>query len=290
MKIYTDLFGNEVDEFLNAKERYGVWPTTVWDCDTSDSDTQKLKQQIGDTEEQSTRKGSFYGGQRPDDKSVYRGKVTASIFNPAIAAWILNCYAPKQGICLDPFAGGGTRALMAAKHGLRYIGYELRPEEVKAVTERCERHEVSKQVRIIQGDSRQMTDMPDNYADFLITCPPYFNLEQYNGGGADLSMAPDYLHFLAGIYSVIRETYRILKQGAISCWVVGLLRNAKGELIPMHHDITRIHHTLPFFHKEEVVLAHKNNGAIQRVGNFEKGQKHLIRMHEYLLVFRKGIT
>jgi hypothetical protein len=70
----------------------------------------------------------------------------------------------------------------------------------------------------------------------------------------------------------------------MSIWVVGLHRDGD-RLLAMNHDVTSIHTSMGFRLHEEIILAHKNNGAIQRVGNFEKGRNLLIRMHEYALVF-----
>jgi DNA modification methylase len=303
------LFGQEIDEFKTALERYGVWPITVWDCNKSDRHTQALKQAVGDGA--IARQGSWNheaaaGGfmrqgagrqnyrtarkecftKTSDDKSVFRGKVTESIFDPAVAAWLLNCYAPKTGLCFDPFAGGGTRAIMAAKYGLAYLGVELRREECEAVKTRCEKCRVADFVHIECGDARDCSQIAsDASADFLLTCPPYWNLEQYRGGHADLSMCESYGDFLQALNRVVRETARILKPGAVSCWVVGLHRHKGGELIPMHHDVTSLHRAAGYTMKEEIILSHKNNGAIQRVGNFDKGDRRLIRTHEYALIF-----
>jgi hypothetical protein len=85
---------------------------------------------------------------------------------------------------------------------------------------------------------------------------------------------------------VVSETHRILKPGAASIWVVGLHRDSRG-LIAMNHDVAAIHRDVGFSLREEIILAHKNNGAIQRVGNFEKGRNLLIRVHEYALVFER---
>lgn len=302
---YPDLFGNEIDEFKTAKDRYGVWPTTVWECDAHDSKTLRLKELIGDGG--GARRGSgvsAYPDKRrasarfecftkaSDDMSVYRGKTTESIFSPATASWILNCFAPiGGGLCFDPFAGGGTRAIMAAKHGLFYLGVELRQEEVEAVYQRLTFCGVDeKQAHIVRGDSRDCTSIAhDNTADFLLTCPPYWNLEQYNGGENDLSMIKDYGQFIEEMAKVVGETHRILRPGALSCWVVGLHRHKNGNLAPLHHDIVRLHEEAGFSLMEEVILSQKNNGAIQRVGNFDKGNRRLIRTHEYLLVFKARI-
>ena len=141
-------------------------------------------------------------------------------------------------------------------------------------------------MQILNEDARRPS-VPDLLACFSFTCPPYFNLEMYDGGQDDLSMAPTYMHFCAGMTAVLKETIRILKPGSLSVWVVGILRKPDGKLIPLHHDITRLAKAVGFYLKEEIILSHRNNGAIQRVGNFEKGNKFLIRTHEYALVFEK---
>ena len=281
LAVNVDLFGNPIDEFKSAKERYGVWPVTVWDCDMQDGDTRCLKELIGDNAEQRLEARAA-----PGANSVYQNKQgsNVSIFNPAVAAWCLNLYAPQQGVCYDPFAGGGTRAIMAAKHGLAYVGCEIREGEIGAVQERCQRAGVAESVALLHKDSRDC-GLPDEYADYLLTCPPYYDLEQYNGGDRDLSMLPMYSMFCGAISQVIRECYRILKPGSIACWIVGLMRDSKGGLRGLHHDIARLHVSAGFVFKEEIVLAQRNNGAIQRVGMFENGNKFLVRTHEYLLVF-----
>jgi DNA modification methylase len=303
MEAQKDLFGNTIDDFKSQKEKFGIWPLTVWDCDLSDPEVKAMKQAIGDLDtgkgrvqksaisythgmkKQAPREGCF--SMPSHDASTDRDKVTISIFNPAVAAWILNLYAPTEGLCFDPFAGGGTRAIMAAKHGMNYVGVELREEEVDAVVERCKGMGVQDKVGLIVGDSSSdiSAQVEDACADFLITCPPYYDLEVYGGGEADLSMVATYQDFLVGMQRVIKNTYRVLKPGAYSCWVVGLHRDKKGNLLAMNHDISRLHQAAGFRHKEEVILAQRNNGAIQRVGNFEKGDRRLIRTHEYLLVF-----
>ena len=301
----VDLFGQTIDDFKSAKERYGTWPVTVWDCDLSDPTVRKMKEAIGDICSsragtgklgyQSKARGSARTGcltAATNDASVYRGKITESIFNPAVAAWILNLYAPTgpDVICYDPFAGGGTRAVMAAKHGMKYLGVEIRQAEVDAVEERCKALGVSTsaggQVCLLCGDSRTATkSLEGGFADFLLTCPPYYDLETYNGGPQDLSMAPTYADFVAGLADVVNESARVLRPGAFSCWVVGLHRDDEGEILPMHHDLARLHKAAGFRFKEEVILAQRNNGAIQRVGQFEKGDRRLVRIHEYLLVW-----
>lgn len=277
------LWGEVEEPFEKAVERYGTWPVTVWDCDMSDPHTKRLKALVGDA-----------GQARPDvftkatqDKSLYRGKVTTTIFNPAVASWLLNLYAPPTpATVFDPFAGGGTRAIIAGAKGLDYIGCELRAEEVASSMALVAAAGVAGSVAIEEADAAA-PPFPDASADLLLTCPPYWNLEQYDGGPRDLSMAATYDEFLDMLYPVVLASRRVLKLGARSLWVVGLHRDKAGTLLPMHHDLATLHRRAGFRFKEEIILAQRNNGAIQRVGNFERGDRRLVRTHEYALVFER---
>lgn len=273
----VNLWGETEDPFEKAIERYGIWPTTVWDCDLSDPYTRKLKKLVGD--DGSARPDVFMSG-----GGVYGGKVKTTIFNPAVAAWLLNLYAEPPGLVFDPFAGGGTRAIMAGARGMDYIGLELRQVEVDATNTRIHAAGFSEGVCVRQGDALNPPNL-GRKADMLLTCPPYWNLEQYEGGPTDLSMAPSYDAFVAMLGVAVSKTRAVLRPGALSCWVVGLHRDKDGELLPIHHDLVREHQRAGFRFKEEVVLAQRNTGAIQRVGNFERGDRRLVRAHEYVVIF-----
>lgn len=300
MDELEEVFGyTSVEElaFIGAKEKYGMFPTTTWDINYSDKLTRDLKKIIGDGETSFERKGTGTLGYKSarkecftkatDDESCYRGKITESIFSPQIAQYIFSMFAPKTGVCFDPFGGGGTRAIMASKNGLSYVGYEIRQEECDAVNERLLHTKVSN-AKLICGDSTNCSQIESNTADFSITCPPYYNMEMYNGPDGDLSMASTYEEFLEGMYKVACETFRIMKNNTYVTVVIGLHRDKDKNLLPMHHDFASVYRKAGFNYKEEVILCHKNNGAIQRVGSFEKGSNILIRTHEYLLVFKKG--
>jgi len=277
---------NLTDPFITAKEKYGIWPTTVWSLDYSDKIRLKLKSLIGDSLDDSARADCFT--KKDDSTSYYRGKITVSIFNPVTAIYILNIYGPKKGgIVYDPFAGGGTRAIICSKYDLKYLGIELRQEEIVAVNKRLKANNAEKGVKIFQGDSTNVPFIKTSSADFLMTCPPYYNMETYNGGPDDLSMCPTYDDFLSCMGQCIRETKRILKPGALSCWVVGLTRGKDSDLplMALNHDIARLHKQRDFELKEEIILLQKNNSAERRVAMFDLGKRVLIRTHEYLLVF-----
>ena len=67
--------------------------------------------------------------------------------------------------------------------------------------------------KVLQGDCLElMRDIPDNYIDLTVTSPPYDNLRTYNGS----------LEWGEHIWQpILKELYRITKQGGVVVWVVG---------------------------------------------------------------------
>lgn len=276
---------SQLKNFISANEKYGDWPRTLWVV--KDSSDKSLKREVGDTGK--AREGSFPAS------GLYKGEqgkgldgATTSIFPPRVASNILAMYAPPwpEARVYDPFAGGGTRALVAAEAGLDYLGVEIRKEEVEHLEALAERHGIVDRVSIIHGDSRKRNGIPDNSRNFLYTCPPYWNLEQYDGGPGDISMM-DYEEFVEALGGIIKNSARILEPGSIAAWVVGLHRKPDGELVCMQDDIRRLHREAGFWVKEEVIIHRDNPIALRRVGNFERGHGHLIRVHEYCLIFQR---
>ena len=281
--------------FKNANEMFGNWPITVWEVkDNSELDKAVKSKRAGVGDVGGTREKAFT---TVSAKSVYKGGrgrstdgATASIFPPRVALNILAMYGEGVTKIYDPFAGGGTRAIVAAEVGIPYLGVELRKDEVFVLRKLLEGREISDDmVEIFEGDSAYgVQTIADGECDFLYTCPPYWNLEKYKGGPADLSMM-SYLDFLKTMRKVVKECHRILKPGSLACWVMGMTREGgkHNDLVLLHHDITRIHLEEGFKVKEEIVIYRNNPIALRRVGNFQRGNKLLIRMHEYCFVYRR---
>lgn len=55
-----------------------------------------------------------------------------SIFDPVLCEIAYRWFCPQGGTVLDPFAGGSVRGIVASRLGYRYVGIELRQEQVEA--------------------------------------------------------------------------------------------------------------------------------------------------------------
>ena len=110
-----------------------------------------------------------------------------SIFDPVLCEIAYRWFCPPNGVVLDPFAGGSVRGIVASRLGRRYIGVELRTEQVAAnVAQLSLAGDPAPEWR--QGDSRDIARIAgDVEADLVFSCPPYWNLEEYSDDPADLS-------------------------------------------------------------------------------------------------------
>lgn len=96
--------------------------------------------------------------------------------------------------------------------------------------------------RLIQGDTRLLSFIPDGSVHLVVTSPPYWSLKRYNESPAQMGHIVDYEKFLSELTKVWQEVYRVLVPGGRLVCVVGdvcLSRKVHGRhlVIPLHADI-----------------------------------------------------
>lgn len=72
------------------------------------------------------------------DAGTESSSTGTSIFDPVLCELVYRWFCPPGGLVLDPFAGGSVRGIVAAKLGRRYVGIDLRAEQVAANREQWE--------------------------------------------------------------------------------------------------------------------------------------------------------
>lgn len=214
-----------------------------------------------------------------------------SIFDPVLAELALRWWCPAGGRVLDPFAGGSVRGLVAAKLGMHYTGIDLRPEQV-AANERqaAEFGPVPGSARWIQGDSRLLPELVGDAEpfDFLLSCPPYFDLEVYSDRPEDLSAAGSYADFLEPYREIIGHACARLAPDAFACWVIGDVRDSRGWFHGLVCDTVRAFEDAGMRLYNDAILVTAAGSLPMRVrGQFEKSRK-LGKTHQYVLIFGKG--
>lgn len=211
-----------------------------------------------------------------------------SVFDPVLAEIIYRWWAPPGSSVLDPFAGACTRGAVAATLGHTYTGVEVRADQVAANEAELERCGLA--ANYVCGAAQDLDALlpADMQFDLVATCPPYFSLERYGGGEADLSSNADFDTFMAWYQSAFAPAVRRLRDNRFLVVVVGDVRGADGTyvgFVPAQFELFR---SLGLHLYNELVLVTPCGTAPVRVGRQFPTYRRVVRTHQNVLVFWKG--
>ena len=223
-----------------------------------------------------------------------KGKTIAdqggSIFDPVLCELAYRWFSPPGGTIIDPFAGGSVRGIVASKLGRRYVGHELRAEQVAAnreqATQICGMDTLPPVW--VEGDSRGMDKTcSDVEADMLLTCPPYADLEVYSDDPADLSTL-NYPEFRDAYFEIIAKACRLLKADSFAVCVVGEVRDKAGNYYDFVGDTVQAFRDGGLHFYNEAILVTAVGSLPIRVGKQFSASRKLGKTHQNVLVFVKG--
>jgi DNA modification methylase len=144
-------------------------------------------------------------------------------------------------------------------------------------------------VEIYHGDARNLNEVPDNGIDLIATHPPYYNIIRYSGKSrlrGDLSAAKELEEYLAMMYQISREAFRVLKPDKYVGLLIGDTRIHK-HYVPITHYVLELLLRAGFILKEEVIkIQHKMKSTRERWSNLKK-RDFLLIYHEKLYILRK---
>lgn len=220
-----------------------------------------------------------------------REQVTGtSIFDPVLCELAYSWFSPKGGTVLDPFAGGSVRGIVASKLGRQYVGIDLRGEQVAANKIQGDALCFDDEFPPVwhEGDSRNIVRICDGLAaDFIFSCPPYADLEVYSDNPDDLSTL-GYAEFKAAYFEIIASACQLLRQDRFACFVVGDVRDKKGNYYNFVGDTVEAFRAAGLHYYNEAVLVTAVGSLPIRAGKqFSSGRK-LGKTHQNVLVFVKG--
>ena len=210
-----------------------------------------------------------------------------SIFDPALCELLYTWFAPKNALVLDPFAGGSVRGIVASHLGHDYVGIELRQEQVDANREQYATLKGEGSCNWMQGDSaKQLPKLGDDF-DFMLTCPPYGDLEVYSDHPDDISnMSVE--RFNEAYADIMGKAMSRMKPNTFVCIVVGDYRDKEGFLcnfVSKTIDACQVH---GFRLYNEIILQNVVGTLALRVAKqFERNRK-IGKMHQNVLVFYNG--
>ena len=230
--------------------------------------------------------------QRGDLHATSVDESCTSIFDPVLCELMYSWFVPVNGTVLDPFAGGSVRGIVAAHCGLHYTGIDLSEEQVSANIEQALYTVPAHALEIVEwivGDSMQLLKYAGGKGfDFIFTCPPYYNLEQYSSDPRDLSNCPTYAEFIEKYTTVIAKCCRQLNDNRFACFVVGNLRAEDGHVYDLVGDTITAFSRCGVQLYNDIVLITPTGSAQVRAGKIFAGGRKVTRTHQTVLVFIKG--
>lgn len=96
--------------------------------------------------------------------------------------------------------------------------------------------------RLVNGDARDLSRLPDESVHLVVTSPPYWNLKEYPQTPGQMGNMDEYEAFLDELDRVWQHCFRVLVPGGRVCCVVGdicISRRNGGRhfVVPLHSDI-----------------------------------------------------
>lgn len=218
-----------------------------------------------------------------------------SIFDPVLCEVLLNWFCPANGKVLDPFAGGSVRGLVSTMLGNDYTGIDLSQKQIDANNENYEDIKLLSDLNgnelikpnWICGDSSNIDELVSGEYDFLLTCPPYADLEVYSDDERDLSNM-SYPDFKEAYFEIIEKSFSKLKKNAFAAIVVGDVRDKKGYYYNFVSDTIKAFLNAGAKYYNECILINNTATLPLRAGRQFNASRKVGKTHQNVLIFVKG--
>ncbi len=150
--------------------------------------------------------------------------------------------------------------------------------------------------KIINGDSRQMTELPDNSVHLIITSPPYWQLKDY-GIENQIGFHDSYENYINNLNLVWKECYRTLHNGCRLCVNIGdqfarAVYYGRYKVIPIREEIIKFCETIGFDYMgaiiwQKVTTSNTTGGGVQ-MGSYPYPRNGILKLdYEFILIFKK---
>ena len=175
----------------------------------------------------------------------------------------------------DPFAGWGERHVKAKEWDKEYTGVDISETAIERAFEEFG-------VVNICADS---LNYDIHEFDGLITCPPYWNLERYDGDG-NLSHSKTWEQFLVGLHDIFEHCYAAARPDATFCIMAGDWRKSH-KYYDLEYEICGMFKSFAADIVDKIIVSRKKVSKIKIMLPQAKRLGYSVKVHESLLVFRK---
>lgn len=149
---------------------------------------------------------------------------------------------------------------------------------------------------LINGDSRRMSQIPNESVQLIVTSPPYWQLKDY---GADMQIGfnDSYEEYINNLNLVWSECFRVLEAGCRLCINIGdqfarSVYYGRYKVIPIHSEIIRFCEEVGFDYMGSIVwqkpTTMHTTGGEKVMGSFPYPRGGIVKIDfEHILLFKK---
>ncbi|PIP16282.1 MAG: hypothetical protein COX46_03225, partial [bacterium (Candidatus Ratteibacteria) CG23_combo_of_CG06-09_8_20_14_all_48_7] len=209
-------------------------------------------------------------------------------------------YSKPGETVLDYFCGAGTTAVEAKLLGRKCTALDINDKAIELAKKNLDFKVSSSELpllienpnpqiyepKLLVGDARKLSFLPDDSVDLICAHPPYANILQYTDSkDGDLSFL-DIDDFLEEMSKVARESFRVLKPGKQCAILIGDTRRKK-NVIPLGFRFISTYLDAGFKLRELVIKRQHNCKTTGFWYNNSIKYNFLLLAHEYLPIFEK---
>lgn len=149
---------------------------------------------------------------------------------------------------------------------------------------------------IINGDSRQMSELKDESVHLITTSPPYWQLKDY-GTENQIGFHDDYETYINHLNLTWQECFRVLHKGCRLCINIGdqFARSTyygRYKIIPIHTEIIKFCEMIGFDFMGQIIwqkaTTMNTSGGASIMGSYPNPRNGIVKLDfEYILLFKK---
>lgn len=149
---------------------------------------------------------------------------------------------------------------------------------------------------LVNGDSRNLSLIPDQSIHLIITSPPYWQLKDYGSDG-QIGFHDSYESYINNLNAVWAECFRVLHDGCRLCINIGdqfarSVYYGRYKVIPIRTEIIRFCETLGMDYmgaviwQKQTTMNTTGGGAV--MGSFPYPRNGILKIdYEFILIFKK---
>lgn len=166
------------------------------------------------------------------------GLASVTKYRAGLSKFLVKRYEAKN--VLDPCIGWGGRMLGALAGGATYTGCEPDPNTFQGLRNILGDIQKTASIHCLPAETHLPT-LPDQFADMILTSPPYYTLEMYTAGEQSVRENMTWEQWVSEwLRPVIEQCLRCLQPQGKSCWSV---KNFKvgSKVYPLADVVRDIH-------------------------------------------------